>query len=320
MEKNLLFLTRKWNKIYSLEIDLDKHVYYFNDEEEKQLIERNKGLNCYFINKDLFNIIFKTFEESSYFIEDGGAGNASNLIIEAGKDFKDEEKLTKEQVYTCLKNGFIGYSEEEMNKILDQMIDHGAEVANYLVEEDILNIYRKYIKYEISNYLFSRYAFFVTRALYFNKRYKNDDVNTMINEIEWGFDGLAFCNCGDDDNNEEMRETDPYFYSYIKSCCYKIQCFLNKKDGRDLEMIKGRYKMYVYRAEWDTFLYIIEDIVENTFNYGHFYLDTYEFNLDYFYDCMEKEEFYSLLESYLFEDDDEEYPTYNKKLTLKAIK
>lgn len=319
MEKNLLFLTRKWNKIYSLEIDLDKHVYYFNDEEEKQLIERNKGLNCYFINKDLFNIIFKTFEESSYFIEDGGAGNASNLIIEAGKDFNDEEKLTKEQVYACLKNGFIGYSEEEMNKILDQITDHGAEIANYLVEEDILNIYRKYINYEISNYLFSRYAFFVTRALYFNKRYKNDDINTMINEIEWGFDGLAFCNCGDDDNNEEMRETDRYFYSYIKSCCYKIQCFLGKKDERDVT-IKGRYKMYVYGVEWDTFLYIIEDIVENTFNYGHFYLDTYEFNLDYFYDCMEKEEFYSLLERYLCEYDDEEYPAYNKKLTLKAIK
>lgn len=319
MEKNLLFLTRKWNKICSLEIDLDKHVYYFNDEEEKQTIERSKELNCYFINKDLFNIIFKTFEESTYFIEDGGAGNASNLIIETRKGVNDEEKLTKEQVYACLKNGFIGYSEEEMNKILDQMIDHRAEIANYLVEEDILNIYRKYINYEISNHLFSRYAFFVSYALYCNKRYKNDDVNTMINEIEWGFDGLSFCDCDDDDNNEEMRETDSYFYSYIKSCCYKIHRFLNKKYERDVT-IKGRYKMYVYGAEWNTFLYIIEDIVENTFNYGHFYLDTYEFNLDYFYDCMEKEEFYSLLERYLFEYDDEEYPAYNKKLTLKAIK
>ena len=62
--------------------------------------------------------------------------NASNLIIETRKGFNDKEKLTKEQVYACLKNGFIGYSEEEMNKILDQMINHGAEIANYLVEED----------------------------------------------------------------------------------------------------------------------------------------------------------------------------------------
>lgn len=316
MKNNLLFLTKKWKTIHYLEIDLDKHSYCCYDDLDEKSITNKEVLNRHFVNKELFNTILKALEESESYEENNGSGNASHLILEKQALMADKDaRLSKEEVLFHIKNGFTNMEEKEINDICSRIAEFGAEVSNYLVE-DILSVYKKYINHEISNELFANYAYFICYALGYNTIYKNDDINSMIAEIEWGFDGLSFCNCCDEDE-DEIREQDPCFYSYIKSCCHKISCSLNGNYKKDTK-INGKFKLYIFQFEWDCFMYLIKDVKTNRFNYGNFSPTTYRFNIDYFYIFMNRDEFYHLLEATI-SDENEHGFILDKKLDIWSV-
>lgn len=316
MKNNLLFLTRRKNGISSLEVDLDRHVYVNFDNEEDWLNDNLEKYGPFFISEQLFDLISKGVENNETYVCDPFCSYASNLMLEeCPNSIKHGQGLTKQEVLTYLKGGFLNIDQKEINTICRRISKYGADESCYLIGEDILNIYRKYINQEISNKLFADYAYFVCHALGCCPAYKNDDINSMIKDIEWGFGGLSFC--GDNDFASEGRDTDPAFYLYIKSCCYKIDRFFGRT-GLTNKKIKNRYFVHLFHFEWNHFFYIIEDTKENCFNYGDFSINQYVFNLDYFYDFMVRDEFYSLLENYL-SDADEEEMILNKQLSIFNI-
>ena len=316
MKNNLLFFTRRGKKILSLEINLNKHIYYFCDDEEKKPIENCNDFDSSFISNDLFDSILNALEKDSYFVEDDGAGNASHLLLEACKIKTNEEKrLSKDEVRLYIKNGFIGCDEKETRSVCNRIAEYGAEESNYFVADDILNIYRKYINREIPSKLFANYSYFLCYALGYNKIYKYDILNTMINEIEWGFDGLSFCESYEEIEDEDCFLLDPCFYSFIKSCDYRFSRITGKKYEKEIK-IDGRYLIYIFHFEWDCFMYIIEDSKTKHFNHGHFHIDTYNFNLDYLYNFMERDEFYNLLEEHI---DGHDGYKIDKKLSINSL-
>ena len=310
MIRNLLFLTKSNDVAYSLIIDLTNHLYNYCDYDNPDVFISDDRINNHIINKELFDEILNTIENDSNFEEVDEV--CSQYLLEFERPIPDKAKMLKNEVLSYIKDGLIGYSEERIEAIFDHIRTHGVETANYLVEDDILNIYRKYIEKEITAKTFSNYAYFLAWVLLYNKIYKNDNLNYFVSEIQWAFDGLSFCDCGD----EENRETDPSFYCYIKSCCYNAARIRNSKYiGNTL--IKGRYKIYVFKFRYDSFMYIIKDTKLNIFNYGNFNLDTYDFKLDYFYYFLKRDDFYDLLERYLERDDD--VPILDRTIDINNI-
>ena len=325
MKNNILLLTKKNGRNHSLEIDLSKHMYslYFSeDDDEDYLASREDELKVHYVSESLFDSILNSLKDNSSYEEDYEHNIGSVVFKRIEKEMapylkSDENCLKKEEIYPLIKNGLLGISENKRKEIMERIHKHGVESAHYLVYEDILNIYRKYIKFEISSSDFAYYSYFLCHVLSYNTIYDDDDINYMIADIAWGFDGLAFCGGYDIKNDQDEQYINLKFYSIIKSCGYKIDKFFKKRNNVDIK-IKNRYLIYVLNVIYDTNMYLIHDTKTNRFNYGFFYNYEYQFNLDYFYNFMDKDDFYELVEYFILNTGDDDFE-YDEKLTIFKI-
>ena len=74
--------------------------------------------------------------------------------------------------------------------------------------------------------------------------------------------------------------------------------------------------MYVFDFEWNAKMYLIHDTKSGKFNFGFFYADDNYYLTEYNYEFLTREEFYSLLEKFIA---DEEGIVRDERLTPKMI-
>ena len=315
MKSNLLFLTKKGKIIHSLEVDLSRHMYnHFEDEDEWCFRNCNDSLEPYFVSETLFDLLLNSFDSVLSYEEAYGDIMSTHLLDDGLFDEKssllsNDETIKKEDIFELLKNGLKRENSKEFYKKLEK---HGAEESDYILSKDIIDTYRKYLKRELSEDEFTDYSYLLCHVLDYNKDYKDDDLNTIVMDISWLFDGLAF---GSDLSYDEEYYRCAKFFCYIKSCQRRIEKRLFGKSAES-NRINNRFIMYVFDFEWNANMYLIHDTKSGKFNFGFFYADDNYYLTEYNYEFLTREEFYSLLEKFIA---DEEGIVRDERLTPKMI-
>lgn len=305
MKNNLLFLTKKRNTIHSLEVDLTRHMYnHFEDEDKRFFRNYNESLESYFISETLFDLLLDSFDEETTYEEDYGGIISSNFLTEGLSNTKpwlhdDDKAFKKEEIYELLKSGIKG---DNINKFCNKLEKHGAEKADYVLSNDMVETYRKFLNHELREDEFANYSCLLCHILSYNNEYDDDDLNVLVADISWSFDGLAF---GSDLSDEEEYYTNIKFFCYVKSCQRKIERHLFKKTSES-NRINHRFVMYVFDFEWDSNMYLIHDTENGKFNFGFFNSRNNCYSLEYNYEFLAREEFYSLLEKFIAGEEDVE--------------
>ena len=218
MKNNLLFITKKGNTIHSLEVDLLRHMYnHFEDEDKRYFRNYSESLEPYFISEALFDLLLDSFDEEATYEEDCGGIISSSFLTKGLSNIKpwlhaDNKAFKKEDIFELLKNGI---KRDGLKEFCEKLEKHGAEKADYILSKDIVETYRKYLNHELSEDEFTSYSYLLCHILSYNKDYNDDDLNALVADISWSFDGLAF---GSDLSYDEDYYCCAKFFCYIKYC------------------------------------------------------------------------------------------------------